>query len=223
VLTPNATPAGIRRALAVAVIAMASGSPEWLLAVAPTSRIDLGQLIFMFMLRTDESKPDWGMRSDGPLRWSNAGVESGTSGELVRRATAHISVGGRTFWVLRTRREPLDWDVIQTGTKFGIAHVDFLPKDACFGVAASGCGFTWNEVLAKTPVLRSQKLCESPRMGEKLTLFQVSAPGKKPARVLYALSTGSGGSSNWVELWYGWPGEADNLDDACTWVTRQEE
>jgi hypothetical protein len=182
-------------------------------------QIEVGDLLVWFMLDEKEGAPDWYMRSNLekiPLVWNNDGVK-GDMWALVRKGSARVAVNKKILWKLRDKKEEVEWDVSLEGTKFGVQRVEVWPNADCFEVTSSGCDFKWEEVFKNTynKSVKTVKLCSESISGEWGTLYEIKASGKQDAYVMYGETSGSGGTTNWVELWWKLPGITETSQEAC--------
>jgi hypothetical protein len=184
-------------------------------------QIELGDLLVWFMLDKNEGNPDWSMRSNSakiPLVWSNDGVkENNFIRALVREGSARVAVNNKILWTLKAKKEEVKWDVLLEGSKFGVQKVEVRPNIECFGVGSSGCNFEWEEVFknADNKSVKTLKLCSEGFPSEGGILYEIKASGKQDAYLLYITTSGSGGVTNWVELWWKLPEITENSQAAC--------
>ncbi len=181
-------------------------------------QIELGDLLVWFMLDKNEDKPDWTMRSNSiniPLVWNDDGVKDNyVWGELIREGSARVAVNKRILWALKSKKEEIQWKVSLEGSKFGVQKVKIIPNDECFNVAASGCDFKREEIFLNTANknIKAAMIC-SDNSGN--ALYEIKVIGKQDAYVMYGETSGSGGTTNWVELWWKIPGATNNSQAAC--------
>jgi len=195
-------------------------------------QIELGDLVVWFMLDKNEKKPDWTMRSDLgkiPLQWNKDGINynyRGFSWVLAREGKVRVAINNKIFWVLKSQKEELKWNVALEGTKFGVEKVTFWIENECLGVGASGCDFQWEEIFQNitSKNMKTIKVCMDKTLGGGFqTLYEIKAEGKQDVYVMFGYTVGSGGATNWVELWWKLPNITENNETACKHLKKWSE
>jgi hypothetical protein len=168
--------------------------------------IELGALVRLFLLSEDEHA-DWliGASASSPVRWATDGIDSVAAQISSQRiGYARVVVDGKHKTAIRQQVEELAWEVMlgsEMPPKFGPQFVWIQPDMDCFGSTGSGCDFELDATLRSAGV-DFRRLCINAPYGNGSDVYLVSADGSKPAWLEYITSTGSGGTSNWVALFW---------------------
>ena len=175
--------------------------------------IELGQLVREFMLNEGE-KPSWFMRADAGdhVRWVTDGIANPEGGPGPHRlGTAHVKVDGTLMKVLRQTVEEVHWEVRLEGkepAKFGPKSVTIDPTNDSFGTTGSGCDFEIGRTIEAAGI-EIVSLCKDFERGGGIEVFLAESEGKQPALLQYWTSAGSGGTTNWVTIYW----DLENTDD----------
>jgi len=185
---------------------------------------ELGDLIVWFMIDKSDNGPDWPMHSNSErinLFWNDEGVKTTNDGVmLVREGEAKLTVNGKTMWTLRAEKEDLNWDVTLKGTKFGVHKVEIWPNHQCFGTGSSGCDFAWDTLFENTESknIIAKEVCTGGSLSNGGTLYELNYIGKQDVYVMYGYSSGSGGKTNWIEVWWKNIPVFENSENACNYL-----
>ena len=166
--------------------------------------IELGELVFLFMIYENEI-PSWRMQANNELIcWLTDGIrEEGDFYTRIGEVSVHVM--GRRYSVLRQRLIPIPWIVKIVGSgppKFPPDWVMMRPRDDCFEADGSKCDF---ELLPSLDAggFSYEKLCENEEvMFGSSVVYRISYAGKKDAYLVYELSAGSWGYSNFLRLFW---------------------
>ena len=177
---------------------------------------ELSSIIEMLMQNNNDKALDWEMKSvtdNLPVTWGAEGLTDTEDG-LARNGVIRVSVNKKEFWVLKDIKQPDLWDLSIRGSKFGITKAELGPHGDCFGVGNSGCDFQFDNIFKNKTKISTLEVCVSRIMSDHYSLYKLSAVGKKDAYLLYASTSGSGGESNSIELW--WTNDdMPNTETAC--------
>lgn len=196
-------------------ICLESGVPHSVAAQSSTSRIELSQLIQMYMLPKQVSYNvlpwDTGSAPGIPISWRHTGITDCDTylvkefgGPFRRSGQVVVTVGGKpTHTVLGRVVEPGNWQVILAGARAGVTYViidsSVLSQELSSGVLQAAVSKARNGIQ-----LSHIKSCGSVSGGSEQ--FRVTVPGKENAFVREWWSCGSGGCNAIITL-------APNLED----------
>jgi len=179
--------------------------------------VELSELIVMFML-DDGGSPSWRMQANNELIcWLTEGIENRSAIAATREGEIFVHVMGRRYSVLKRRLESLPWVVKLANpgnAKFPPDWVFIGPKMDCFGADGTGCDFTLLPSL-EAGGFSYELLCENNEILTSTTaLYHVSYPGKQDAYLAYDFSSGSGGETNSLRLYW-------NMDSARFYACKE--
>lgn len=197
-------------------------------AASVFDQTELGDLVVWLMLNENQEEPTWQMHSNPEsvhLYWNNDGVTSDKNGKLIRKGLASIAVNNEIMWTLKSEKEEVKWDVSLIGTKFGVEKATIWPGAECFGTGSSGCDFEWDDVFKniENNNVNLTKLCSLNSLGQTGELFEISSNGKQDAYIMYGSTAGSGGETNWVELWWENSTQINDVESACDFLKQRFE
>lgn len=184
--------------------------------------LELGEYVKLFMISPEQQHVPWDIGVDNkqfPIEWITEGIEDTPRG-LLRKAKAHVKVNGSIMTVLKKAKEEVLWNITIQGNKFGPNNVTIEPMSDCFGYTGSGCDFDISKALHLTNI-SSKELCEKIIHGDSATLFSITTSGKQPAYLVYYYSGGSGGGTNWIQIFWEGP-KYDTKEEACFWLKTNE-
>lgn len=180
-----------------ALAAALTGHP----VLANDKTIELAKLIEVFMTAEGE-RPQWSMwatEKTPAIQWETSGVDEcqgSTCGTHVawRRGRVRVTLNGQEMQHLRTRLEPITWEISMASTapaRFGPELVEIAPK--CDTVA---CYFS---LLPAVPGITASKLCHAGPGSFRQTGYLLRKASKR-VYVVYSEHEGSGGASSNLTL-----------------------
>jgi hypothetical protein len=186
-------------------------------SVKKLSSLELGELIFFLMPSKDSNFIDWGYLSNTKIIWQDdtyktTNTPQGTYNSRVGLVRANVM--GNISTILKKQTTELAWSVVYESygnPKFGVEVITIKPgtddsDGACFGSTSDNCSFNPIKSFDGAKI-KYRQICKS---SEKVG-YQLSAEGKKTIKAAWITSTGSGGSSSWIELYMN--GDKANICD----------
>ena len=185
-------------------------------SVKKLSSLELGEVMLFLMPTKDINFIDWGYLSNTKILWLDDSYKSTNTPQGTynsRNGLIRVNVMGNVSTVLKKQTVELAWSVIYesyANPKFGVEVITIKPgtddsDGSCFGSTTDNCSFNPIKSLDFAKI-KYRQICKS---SEKVG-YQLSAEGKKTIRAAWINSTGSGGTSSWVELYMN-----PNKDDIC--------
>jgi hypothetical protein len=192
---------------AAAALALGSTAAQARISPAEARRLrpfELSQLVLMLLPSRATTELSWSYRHGAPgLRWGVYDPDNPADGP--RSAVARVRVAGRPLYsFLSGRPVEVVWRVRLDGaagtTVSRPTVIQVTPSDAaCYGKQAGPCSFPDRAALFSPP-MKAKRLCSYGGENNHSTAYAVSAPGKRPAIVIYVVSTGSSQELSWLEI-----------------------
>ena len=115
-------------------------------------------------------------------------------------------IDGQPKFTLRQYIEELPWYVTilsKSRDKCPPLFVRIEPDNTCFGSPASNCEFDILPILQAMGISYQEvSFCPEPSFGNGARVYKIEAYKKKPAYLVYHMSSGSGGTSNWIDIFW---------------------
>jgi hypothetical protein len=175
--------------------------------IAPESLpvVDLTDLVTEALPADGSDKLDWDYMIDNPLiLWKKERIENFGGEATFRTGIVRVRVDGTFVQVIKQKWQELVWTItLETlePPRFGPKYIRIQPNDGvCFGASYRGCNFTDAQALS-SPRLEAHLVCTPNDAGSGVAnAYSVSALGGKPSLVVFDQSTGSGGTTTWLEI-----------------------
>jgi hypothetical protein len=176
-------------------------------SVKSLNSLELGEVILFLMPPTGMNLVDWGYLSNTKINWLDDSYKSIDTPQGVynsRTGLVRINVMGNKSTILKKQTTELAWSVVYENygnPKYGVEIITIKPgtEDSdgiCFGSTAENCSFNPIKSFGMEKI-KYRQICKS---SEKVG-FELSAEGKRKIKAAWITSTGSGGSSSWIELY----------------------
>ena len=165
--------------------------------------ISLGELVFRAI--PSEKTITWDALQIPAVRWLSEGIEYTPTGRPIRRGEARVRAHGVTAKMLRQKWEELAWgielssdELPKWGAKSIIIRPGFDGNYSCFGTGFEGCAFPATALQGSNLTLH--KVCTAGPGSNRSEVFIARTVDGRTATIIYNTNSGSGGTSNLVEI-----------------------
>lgn len=169
--------------------------------------LELGQLVLLLMPEKGSEPVGWDFRSDSPIAWQTVGYkEIPETGYTMRTGWVRVNIQGAKSTVFRERKTELGWTVelSSSSAKFGPKQITIKPggegKQSCFGASYDGCEFAEPFTSLVKAGINIETICAERGIGGHVSAFVLTHPQRRPTRMEWKKSEGSGGGSSWITL-----------------------
>ena len=170
---------------------------------------------------------DWYTESENPLiAWEEDGMhtipEDKNRYDEQRNGKIFLTANGKTYYTLRARKTIVPWDIEMRGFIQGVYEVRIAPGNDAFGRISSGAEFDFIETIEKNKNLKVEYICSKTDFIDRENYYILSAPNKKDTVITFEISSGSGGNSSALTLYYNLkPEDISKIVPDCKYLKAQ--
>lgn len=165
--------------------------------------IELGAFVRRLMVPRGQ-RTSWVLHRMSDISWGK--IVHPAPGEFRRRGKLAINVRGVSPVRVRGDAiEPLMWSIVLRGKSGNVevpTSID-ISEGNCFGSDYEHCTFRVMPSLIEAHI-KAEILCTSPdfKWGNGVKMLRLFGKGLRPVDLFYFVSSGSGGSVNWLQLYW---------------------
>lgn len=138
-----------------------------------------------------------------------------------RYSKIRVRINGQILTAVDTEREEVKWNLVIYGNDQNPVYADIEPDgNGCYGPGRANCIFNIEAELDLASV-NYQKSCAGDFIDGKAALYSIELDGKKPAWLFYQDSSGAGGATSWVDIYWDDPWDYKSGLKICDWIKKE--